>query len=247
MKQLSHILSYPITVLFYLCFGLILLVFHPLQWLSFNLIGYQGHKKVVDCFNWFIVRSLHILGTTFKVTRTNDIPKGVPIIIISNHQSLWDISPLSWFLRKHHPKFVSKQELGKGIPSVSYNLNHGGSILIDRSNPRQALTEMVKFAKYLVKHNRSGVIFPEGTRSKTGKLRPFHRTGLTTLFKKAPDAYVLPVTINNSWKLQRNGMFPMPLGVCLKLHFHPVVKVSDYPSEELIDLIEQTIKSRVIV
>lgn len=245
MKQLLHILSYPITVFFYFCFGLILLVFHPLQWISFNLIGYNGHKKMVDYFNWFIIRSLHILGTTFKVTSTNDIPKGVPLIIISNHQSLWDISPLSWFLRKHHPKFVSKKELGKGIPSVSYNLNHGGSVLIDRKNPRQALTEMVKFAKYLVQHNRSGVIFPEGTRSKTGKLRPFHRTGLLTLFKKAPDAYVLPVTINNSWKLQRYGMFPMPLGVRLKLHFHPIVKVSDHNPESLIDLVEKTIKSKV--
>jgi len=233
------------TVLFYACFGLILLVFHPLQWISFNIFGYQAHKKTVDCFNWCIIRSLHILGTTFKVSGTNNIPKGVPIIIISNHQSLWDISPLSWFLRRNHPKFVSKQELGKGIPSVSFNLNHGGSILIDRKNPRQALTEMIKFAKYLVTFNRSGVIFPEGTRSKTGAPRPFHRTGLLTLIKKAPNAYILPVTINNSWKLQRYGMFPMPLGVRLKLHFHPIVKVSDYDPESLIDLAEKTIKSRI--
>ena len=247
MKFLSHLLSYPATVLFYACFGLILVVFHPLQWIALNIFGYQAHKKIVDLFNWFIIRSLHILGTTFKVTQTNDIPKGVPIIIVSNHQSLWDISPLSWFLRKHHPKFVSKQELGKGIPSISFNLNHGGSILIDRKNPRQALSEMLKFAKYLVEFKRSGVIFPEGTRSRTGEPKSFHRTGLTALFKKAPQAYVLPVTINNSWKLQRFGMFPMPLGVRLKLHFHSVIKISEHDPEALIDLVEKTVKSKILI
>ena len=38
-----------------------------------------------------------------------------------------------------HPKFISKKELGRGFPSVSYNLRVGGSALIERKNPRQAL------------------------------------------------------------------------------------------------------------
>ena len=71
-------------------------------------------------------------------------------------------------MRKHHPKFVSKMELGKGIPSVSYNLSHGGSVLINRKDSRQSLTEIAKLGSYIEKHNRTAVIFPEGTRSKTG-------------------------------------------------------------------------------
>tara|TARA_R110002072_G_scaffold22615_1_gene79493 strand:- start:341500 stop:341982 length:483 start_codon:yes stop_codon:yes gene_type:complete len=160
---------------------------------------------------------------------------------------MWDIPPIIWYLRKLHPKFISKIELGKGIPAISYNLRHGGSVLIDRKNPKQALAEMTKFAKYLEKFNRSGVIFPEGTRSRNGEPKTFHRKGLTTLFKNASEAYVLPVTVNNSWKLQRYGMFPMPLGVHLKHYVHPRIKVSDYSSEELIDLVEKIVKSKVVV
>lgn len=245
MNALSKIISYPFSVMFYLLFGITILVFHPVQWVCFNWFGYTAHKKSVDCFNWTLLRCLNVLGTTFHVDIDPNIPRNVPIIIVSNHQSMWDISPLSWYLRKYHPKFISKVELGKGIPSVSYNLRHGGSILIDRKNPRQAIVELVKFSKYLQKFKRSGVIFPEGTRSKTGVPKPFRRTGLQTLFKKIPDGYVVPVTINNSWKLQRRGMFPIQLGVRLEIIAHPAIKIADFDIEMLIDKVEETITSKI--
>ena len=245
MKAFLKIISYPFSVLFYLLFGITILIFHPLQWIAFNWFGYTAHKKTVDLFNWTLLRCLHAVGTTFHIEISESIPENVPIIIVSNHQSMWDISPISWYLRKYHPKFISKIELGKGIPSISYNLRHGGSILIDRKNPRQAIVEMVKFSKYLEKHNRSGVIFPEGTRSKTGVPKPFRRTGLQTLFKKIPNGYVVPVTINNSWKLQRNGMFPIQMGVRLELIAHSAIKISDYEIEALIDQVETIVVSKI--
>lgn len=245
MKKVAHFLSYPLSVVFYLFFGLILVIFHAIQWICFNVFGYQAHKKSVDYLNLGILACLKILGTTFQFKVPKTIPKNAPLIIISNHQSLWDIPPIIWFLRKAHPKFISKKELGKGIPSVSYNLRHGGSILIDRKNAKQALNEMVSFSEYLKENNRSGVIFPEGTRSRTGAPKKFHRKGLQTLFSHLPDAYVLPITINNSWKLQKHGMFPMPIGVKIKFELHPLVKVSDYEIETLIDTIETQIKSKI--
>ena len=64
-----------------------------------------------------------------------------PYIIVCNHQSLYDIPPLIWYLRQIHPKFISKKELGRGIPSVSFNLRHGGSLLIDRAKAKDALVQ----------------------------------------------------------------------------------------------------------
>ncbi|PKA82841.1 1-acyl-sn-glycerol-3-phosphate acyltransferase [Ulvibacter sp. MAR_2010_11] len=246
MKQLYKIVSYPFSALFFILFGLNLLFFHPIQWICLNIFGYQAHKKSVDYFNWVIIRLLHIVGTTYSVKILESIPRNIPIIIASNHQSMWDISPLIWFLRKCHPKFISKIELGKGIPSVSFNLKYGGSVLIDRKNPQQATEQIAKIAKYISRHNRSVVIFPEGTRSRNGVPKTFHRKGLTILFKNAPEAYVLPVTVNNSWKLQQNGLFPIPLGVRLHFLVHPAIKVSEYTSEALIDKVEKQIKDAVI-
>ncbi|MFT5248813.1 MAG: 1-acyl-sn-glycerol-3-phosphate acyltransferase [bacterium] len=246
MKQIAHILSYPMTVIFYLLFGLVLVVFHPIQWICNTLIGYKAHKKSVDFLNFFVLASLRVLGTSFQLKTLKNYPKDAPIIVVSNHQSLWDIPPIIWHLRNIHPKFVSKIELGKGIPSVSYNLRHGGAVLIDRKNPRQAITAMIKFADYLNLHNRSGVIFPEGTRSKTNVPKKFQRKGLAVLIKKMPEAYMLPITINNSWKLQKHGMFPMPLGVRVRYKLHPFMKISDFDTETLIDNIEAQINSEIL-
>jgi len=154
---------------------------------------------------------------------------------------MWDIPPLIWFLRSLHPKFISKKELGKGIPTISYNLKHGGSVLIDRKNPEQATNEIKKIAHYISKHNRAVVIFPEGTRSRDGIPKPFKQKGLLTLFENAPDAYVLPISISNSWKLQRFGVFPIPLNTHLVFQVHPALRLADFEPNELISKIEKQI------
>ena len=184
--------------------------------------------------NWFLVRSTHILGTTYKIEGLENIPENKPLIIVANHQSLHDITTIIWFLRKTHPKFISKIELGKGIPSVSYNLRHGGSALIDRKDPKQALPAIKKVAELVNNNNYSVVIFPEGTRSKTGKPKPFAATGLKVLMKAAPDAYVVPISINNSWKMMRLGFFPVGLGNHITIKIHPAIAVNSATADEII-------------
>ena len=198
---MQKFVAYILTSIYAVFFLLTLVVFHPIQWFCFNVLGYQAHKKSVDWLQFFILRCTNILGTRYTFTNPYKIATDQPLIIVSNHQSMYDISPIMWYMRKHHPKFISKQELGKGIPSVSYNLRHGGSVLIDRKNPRQSLPAIMKFGEYIEKTKRAAVIFPEGTRSKNGQPKPFQTKGLEMLFKKIPSATIVPITINNSWKL----------------------------------------------
>ena len=116
------------------------------------MFGYQAHKKSVDYLNFFLTKCTNLLGTTYTFKNREVIPENVPIIFVANHQSLYDIIGIIWYLRKFHAKFVSKKELGKGIPSVSYNLRHGGSALIDRKDPKQALPEIKKVAELMYNH-----------------------------------------------------------------------------------------------
>ena len=200
-----------------------MLIFHPIQWICLKTGGYHAHKKSVDIFNWFLLRCLNILGTTFTIENDYDIPVDRTCIFVSNHQGMYDIPPIIWHFRKHHPKFVSKKELGHGIPSISFNLRHGGSVLIDRKNRRESLLKMSQFGDYLKETKRSAVIFPEGTRSRTGAPKEFRKNGMMMLFKKLPDAVVVPITINNSWKLFKHGNFPIDLGVNVHLkHTSPL-------------------------
>ncbi|MBX2828118.1 MAG: 1-acyl-sn-glycerol-3-phosphate acyltransferase [Flavobacteriaceae bacterium] len=242
------LLSYPISVVYFIFFGITLVVFHPIQWITLNLLGYQAHKVAVDGLQFMLMRCQNILGTRFSCDHSHHVPKGQPVIIVSNHQSMFDIPPIIWYLRKHHPKFISKIELGRGIPSVSYNLRHGGSALIDRKDPKQAIAAIEKFADYIETHKRAAVIFPEGTRSRDGNPRPFQVKGLLTLFERIPSAIVLPITINDSWKTIRYGKFPMGLGTHLRIKVHAPIQLKDYPDHtELIKIIETQIKDAIKV
>lgn len=238
---MKKLLSYPLSVIFYIFFSINLLVFHPIQWLCLKLGGYQAHKTSVDYFNFFLLRCLNILGTRFRIECPYEIPTDKPCIFVANHQGMYDIPPIIWFFRKHHPKFVSKKELGKGIPSISFNLRHGGSILIDRKNKRESLLKMGQFAKYLKKNTRSAVIFPEGTRSRTGAPKKFQVSGMMMLFKQMPEALVVPITINNSWKLFRYGNFPLDIGVKLTMKVHEPILVKSEEPEALAARVERTI------
>lgn len=242
MLKLNKIISYPLSVIHYICFAICLLVFHPIQWFLFNVFGYKAHKKSVDVLNWFLIRCLNILGSNFSAEMNSNLPAGVPVVIVSNHQSMWDIPPVVWYFRKYHPKFISKKSLGKGVPSVSYNLRHGGSILIDRKNKEESIEKIEKFAQYLVDNNRAGVIFAEGTRSRSNEIKDFKRGGLETLFANMKTGYVIPVSIKDSWKLQRWGMFPIQLGVNAKIIAHPAIKIESLGTAELIDKVEETIR-----
>lgn len=228
-----------------MCFGLCLVIFHPIQWICFNVFGYQAHKKSVDYLNFFLVKCTNILGTTYRFENLNSIPKNVPLIVVANHQSMYDIIAIIWYMRRYHCKFVSKKELGSGIPSVSYNLRHGGSVLIDRKDPKQAIPTIKGLSEYIKKNTRSAVIFPEGTRSKTGKPKEFAQSGLKILCKYAPSAYVVPISINNSWKMVRFGAFPMGLGNRLTFTIHEPMAVKDYAFEELIQKTEAAVVSKI--
>lgn len=243
---MQKILSYPLSIVYNLCFLATLLIFHPIQWLCFNVFGYQAHKKSVDALQFWLMRCANILGTRFSFHNPHNIETNHPIIIVANHQSLHDIYPLTWYMRKHHPKFISKIELGKGIPSVSYNLRHGGAALIDRKNPRQSLPALMKFAEYIEANKRTAVIFPEGTRSKNGEPKPFQTKGLEILFKKIPSALIVPISINNSWKMLRYGKFPMGLGTHITFKVHKPLKLSTFTNkEDLLHSIETTIKEHI--
>ena len=242
---MEKIISYPISFVSMLLFLLALVIFHPIQWICFNVFGYQAHKKSVDYLNLVLLRIGHLLGNTYEVKGRELIPQNVPIIFVSNHQSLYDIAGIIWFMRKNHPKFVSKKELGKGIPSISYNLRHGGSVLIDRKDPKQAIPTIKKLGDYIEMYNRSAVIFPEGTRSRTGKPKEFAQTGLKILCKAAPSAYVVPITINNSWRFVKYGFFPFGLGNRLIFTIHPALAVKDYTFDEIMQKTEQTIVSSI--
>ena len=241
-----RIISIPVSIIALVFFYSFLLLFHPIQIVCLRVFGYQAHKKSVDVLNFFLLGCTMLLGTTYKLENFELIPNKKPLIFVANHQSMFDIVAMIWFLRKFDFKFVSKKELGKGVPSVSYNLKYGGSVLIDRTKPKEAVAAIKKFGNYLETNKRSALIFPEGTRSKDGVPKKFYESGLRTLCENTPSATVVPITINNSWKFHKYGFFPFGLFMKIKYTFHEPLVVKDQSFDVLFEKTHQAIINSVV-
>jgi 1-acyl-sn-glycerol-3-phosphate acyltransferase len=239
------IISYILSPIFAFCFFLLLIIFHPVQWIGLNVFGYKGHKITVDILNWFLVKCLLFLAITVKVKNEQQLPTNTTLVFVSNHQGLFDIPPIIWAFRKHHAKFVSKIELGKGIPSISYNLRHGGAALINRKDGKQAISALVDFAKKINQEKWSAVIFPEGTRSRNGKPKTFATNGLKVITKYNKEGYIVPLTVNNSWKVFKYGKFPFGIGSPITITTHQPIKINSLPFEELVFETEKIIKENI--
>ncbi len=206
---MKKIIDYVLGAVYMLYFGLLLLIFHPIQIIAFRCFGYNAHAKSVDILNFFIVYGSYITGSTVTFKNLVPIPSGRPIIFIANHQSTFDIPGVIWFMRKYHPVFVSKKELSHGIPSISYNLRNCGTALIDRNDSKQAISEILRLGNDMKTKGWNVGIYPEGTRSRTGIMKPFAVGGVSALLKKCPDAIIIPIAVQNLSKFNPKGYYPL--------------------------------------
>lgn len=240
---MDKILGWILMPFFAVTFLGSLLLFEVVQRVAYFGFGYRAHKNSIDILQACIINSLRLAGTRFRTQRLKQqLPTDRPIILISNHQSMFDIPSLIWIFRRNHPKFVAKKELGKGIPSISFNLNYGGSVLIDRKDREQATQAIIKLGKYVEEHNRTACIFPEGTRSKDGILKPFKTTGIKTLLQHAPSALVVPVAISGSWELLKYKLKPIPFGVKYKTQVLTPIEPSEYSADQIVQMAEEQIR-----
>jgi 1-acyl-sn-glycerol-3-phosphate acyltransferase len=181
----------------------------PFSLRAFEIVMASLQRTLVSVFS--------IIGTRVEVERHPDIAPNTGYAIISNHQSLIDIVLIGGLLFTNYPKYVAKSELGKGIPSISLNLKHGGNAIIDRKDRMQSIRAITEMAKTAQERNVSVVIFPEGTRSKDGKLGDFKPAGSQALLRAADRLPVVPTAIDGSWRLHK--LWPAPLGQRVRIRF----------------------------
>lgn len=235
------VLDWPGTVLLAVLFGLVLLVFEPLQWIA-KAFGKRPHDWMVACLGSALVATFRVTGLRIDVDRSPAVKPHTPYLIVSNHQSMIDIALLLHLFFTNFPKFVSKRELARRIPSVSYNLRRGGNCLIDRDDPDQAVGAITELGHRVESHGVSAVIFPEGTRARHGELKAFKHKGTAALFAAAPGTPIVPVTIDGSWRLMQRNFWPVPFGVRLRVRIaDPIAREPGEDHIALVDAVRERI------
>ena len=147
-----------------------------------------GQKVFLD---WSRV-TIKTVGMDIEVKGKENIPNGT-CIFMGNHQSILDIPVLRVSVDRNLD-FVAKKELLK-VPVVGYWLQHIRSVAIDRDNVREGI-KAINEAVASVKEGYSFVIFPEGTRSKDGKIHEFKK-GSSKIATK-PKAPIVPFVIKGT-------------------------------------------------
>jgi 1-acyl-sn-glycerol-3-phosphate acyltransferase len=237
--------DYLITPVFLVVLLSILLVFHLLQVVA-RRVSVRLQEHMYDGLCGALLLNLKIVARArFDVRLPAEFPPGVPLVFVSNHQSMFDIPLQGWYLRSFRPRFVAKRELSHGVPAISYALRTLGHALIDRDDARQSISAIKEFARALPAASRSAAIYPEGTRSRDGTMAPLKGAGLLAVLKELPAAHVVPMTVDGTWRIEQYRLRPVPAGVRLTLHVLPAVRPADLPRRDLTDHIDQLIRNEL--
>ncbi len=155
-----------------------------------------GGKKAAGKWmrvNGHFIADLILFMLNVKVTvqgRENIPPEGTPVCFMANHQSLLDVPVVCGPLRIW-AGFISKKEIKK-VPIINWWVSSINSVYIDRKSPRSSIEAILKGVQN-IKDGIPMFIFPEGTRSKTGKLGEF-KNGSLKLATRAK-ATIVPIVI----------------------------------------------------
>ncbi|MBG16181.1 MAG: hypothetical protein CL853_07495 [Crocinitomicaceae bacterium] len=169
---------------------------------------------------------------TYNKDRISDLKE--PVIFCANHQSMYDIPAL--FMSLNDPiHFIAKKELKK-IPFIGWYVSAAGMIFIDRSNTEKAMESMKKAGK-LILSGRNVITFPEGTRSKNGKIKLFKRGSF--IIAKNSNIKIIPVAIKGTLEVNPPNSFKLrPYKI--QVNFGNPIDPLDYPNDSADQLAKLT-------
>jgi len=211
-----RLVDWLVTPPFLLGFAGALILFDPVIRIA-SLFGQRPQEYAAGVLQVFLLRVFRLAGTRIEVERDPEVRDGVPYLVIANHQSLFDIPIFGAALFRSFPKFVSKRELARWFPSISFHLRRGGHALIDRGDREGATRAIRELGARVRTRGISAVIYPEGTRARGGVLGPFKPVGALALLDAAPEVPVLVVAIDESWRLLRFKLMPIPYGTRVRV------------------------------
>jgi len=228
------------TLIFYLIVGVSFFVGTAIL-LCFVPFAKQKNRPFLVAARIWSRFLIFFTGIKIKATGLENIPRDKPVIFAANHQAAADILLLAGFIPVHF-RFAIKKELFK-IPIFGWYLRKSHYLLIDREMILSAY-KLVDAITEILETGDSLLIFPEGTRTRTGELGKFKRGSLLAALKT--NVPVVPVAISGSYNIIPAGTWLM--NYCpVKLSFGKPIEIkseADYNAkvEEVRESIARMLK-----
>ncbi len=177
-------------------------------------------------------RLLNEAGIHLDVNGREHVMQGKGYVVMSNHQSAYDIPVLYQALRIPM-RMAAKKEIFR-IPFMGSAMRAAGFVEVDRKNGRSAITTLVT-AHERMRESMSIWIAPEGTRSRTGSLGPFKKGGFRMAMLSGMQ--ILPVTIDGTWRTLPAGRLTVCRGNTARITISAPIDPASYGPEKINALI----------
>jgi len=187
---------------------------------------------------WLILATT---GVDTEIHGLQRVPRGKPYLFISNHQSIYDIPVLFWYL-PFQLRIIAKDSLGS-FPVLGWHLARTGHVLVQRKNPGSTVFKKVSA---LMRAGDSLLVFPEGTRSRDGVVGRF-KGGIFLLAIEA-GLPIVPVAIDGTRRVMRKGGLTTCPGSVRVEVFDPIetAGLQSDDARALADRIRLTIASAIV-
>ena len=171
-----------------------------LEWLIGKFDREKRDYSSLRIVQWGFKVILGITGVQATVIGEENIPDE-PVLFVANHRSFFDIL-LTYSRCKRLTGYVAKKEMEK-IPLLSTWMRFVYCLFLDRENPREGLKTILQAIEQ-IQNGISICIFPEGTRSRDGKMQPFKEGSLKMAAKTG--CPIIPMAITNSAEIFENHL-----------------------------------------
>lgn len=179
----------------------------------------------------------------FRSKGEKNIPSS-PCIIVANHQSFFDglfVASIMKFKQMRKTYFYAKEKHVRN-PFVKFLANRNNIIIMDLNhNLKESIQKMAE----VLRKKKNLIIFPEGTRTKDGKMGDFKKT--FAILSRELNVPVVPVTINGAFEaLPKGSIFPKPFKR-IEVEFHKPIYPADHSYDSLSDLVRNKIERNLDV
>jgi 1-acyl-sn-glycerol-3-phosphate acyltransferase len=236
MRKILYYLYQPYKWLFFVPAFFIFTFIFGIFALIFSIIA--GSRVAGLLFGVYWAKFIaYLTPISVKVTGSENVKPRQSYIVVTNHQSAFDILVIYGWLGIDI-KWVMKREL-RYIPGLGFGSRMVGHIFIDRSSVRSSM-KSIEHAKKRIKKGTSLVFFPEGSRSLTGEVGSFKKGAFKTAFDL--DLPILPVTINGTRNILPSRSWDILPGKAT-ITIHPPIDLNSHTYENVDKLMEITRQS----
>jgi 1-acyl-sn-glycerol-3-phosphate acyltransferase len=217
-----------VLVLFY-----VLLIIALVPFILFCMLA-GLRDPLVSVGLWAVRVGRRILGVRVEVEGLDRIDRRAPVVYMANHESFLD-GPIVMTVIPGVPRVILKKQVLR-VPILGQAMRFVGFVPVDRKGAEGGKKSIAHAAALMRERGYPFLIFPEGTRSRDGRLGPFRRGGFFLALESG--APIVPITISGTFALMPKGQWFARKGR-VRIAFHEPVPVTGYSPENMADLVEQ--------